>query len=88
MESIKYVGRNEKMKDNKRKNYSYAILDDINSVASVTECTGLIQIPPTNEDESESYSNIYVIPNQVNDFDRIKVKGNDDVVIEKQKVKM
>lgn len=76
------------MEKNKKRNYSYDILDDINTVASVTECTGLIQIPPTNTDEAESYGDIYVIPEQINSFDKIKPKENKDVVIEKQKVKM
>lgn len=57
----------EKIKE-KAKNYSYEIFDKDNTVVSATECTGLIQIPPTNFDESESYSDIYVIPDQVNDF--------------------
>lgn len=50
----------------KKKNYSYDILDSVNSVASATECTGLMQIPPTDLDEAEAYSEIYVIPEQVN----------------------
>lgn len=56
----------------KNKNYSYDILEDINSVASVTECTGLMQIPPTNENEAENYNDIYVIPYQVNNMKRLK----------------
>ena len=35
--------------------------DNINSVVSYTECTGLIQIPPENDDEMESYQQIYAI---------------------------
>lgn len=31
-------------------------------VASATECTGLIQIPPENEWEEESYEDIYRVP--------------------------
>lgn len=56
----------------KKRNYSYDILDEINTVASVTECTGLIQIPPTTEEEAENYSDIYVIPEQVNNMKRLK----------------
>lgn len=54
------------MKKDKLQNYSYEILDETNDVASATECTGLIQIPPTNLNEAKSYSDIYVIPNQIN----------------------
>ena len=57
----------EKEKE-KIRNYSYEIFDKDNTVVSATECTGLIQIPPTNSEESESYSDIYVIPDQINDF--------------------
>ncbi len=57
-----------------KKTYSYDILEDINSVSSVTECTGLIQIPPTTEEEAENYSDIYVIPRQVNNIKRLKNK--------------
>ena len=64
-----------KIKKEDIKNYSYDILDKENTVASATECTGLIQIPPTNSAESESYSDIYVIPNQVNDFEACENHG-------------
>ena len=47
-------------------------MDELNTVASVTECTGLMQIPPTNEDEAEAYGDIYVIPEQVNNFEKVK----------------
>lgn len=33
--------------------------DDYVSACSVTDCTGLIQIPPQNEAEQESYQEIY-----------------------------
>lgn len=39
--------------------------DDI-MVNSLTECTGLIQIPPTTEAEAESYSDLMPIPKQIN----------------------
>jgi hypothetical protein len=32
------------------------------SVASSTECTGLIPTPPVTEDEAESYTKIYDVP--------------------------
>lgn len=57
-----------------QKNYSYEILDKTNDVVSTNECTGLIQIPPTSIDEAEAYSDIYVIPNQVNKLKRAKKK--------------
>ncbi len=36
---------------------------DIDLVASATECTGLIPTPPLSEEEAESYTDIYAIPN-------------------------
>ena len=56
----------------KKKNFEIDLLDDPNAIASTTECTGLIQIPPTCEEESEAYGEIYVIPEQVNDFSKVK----------------
>lgn len=56
----------------KKKNFEIDLIDDICSTASATECTGLIQIPPTSEEEAESYQKIYVIPEQVNDFSVVK----------------
>ena len=50
------------------------LIDKYNNVASITECTGLIQIPPTSEEESEAYGEIYTIPGQVNDFKNVKAK--------------
>ncbi len=66
------------MKKSKKKydDFGFDIIDKYNSVASSTECTGLIQIPPTSEEESEFYGDIYIVPNQVNDFSCVKkVKG-------------
>lgn len=54
-----------------KKTYSYDILDDFNTIASATECTGLIQIPPTNIEEAESYSDIYSVPIQINNLKEI-----------------
>ena len=45
--------------------FSFDILNKSNTVASFTECTGLIQIPPQNEDEENSYTDIYVIPKHI-----------------------
>lgn len=46
--------------------FEFDMLYKINSVASATECTGLIQIPPNDEEEADSYTDIYVVPKQVN----------------------
>ena len=46
--------------------FEFDILNKTNSVASATECTGLIQIPPQNEEEADSYTDIYAVPEQVN----------------------
>jgi hypothetical protein len=35
---------------------------DAESVVSATECTGLIQTPPSSVDEAEAYGKIYDIP--------------------------
>ena len=66
--------RNNKSNKGKKQkeNYEYDILNETNSVISATECTGLIQVPPVNIEEAESYSEIYVIPEQVNDFEEVK----------------
>lgn len=53
-------------------NFEEDLMDELNTVASQTECTGLIQIPPENEEEASSYGHIYVIPKQVNDFKKVK----------------
>lgn len=42
--------------------YADDVLNKIDSVASATECTGLMYRPPENEEEAESYNDIYVIP--------------------------
>jgi hypothetical protein len=36
------------------------------SVASATECTGLIPTPPVSEEEAESYTKIYDVPHPKN----------------------
>lgn len=62
----------------KKEKFNLELLDEHMKVASSTECTGLIQIPPTNEEESEAYRDIYVIPQQVNDYDIVKMpKGRE-----------
>ena len=58
------------MKNDKNKNFEepedYLYNDEINAVVSATECTGLISIPPQNEEEADSYAEIYVVPKEVN----------------------
>lgn len=44
------------------KDYAEDVLGKIDSVASATECTGLMPAPPENEEEAESYNEIYVVP--------------------------
>lgn len=62
----------------KKKKFDLELLDEHMKVASNTECTGLIQIPPMNEDEADSYSDIYTIPEQVTDYKRVnKPKGRE-----------
>ena len=46
--------------------FEHIIFNDKNDVSSVTECTGLIQIPPINEEEAKAYCDIYAIPIQIN----------------------
>lgn len=41
-------------------------LFDGDNVASATECTGLIPTPPLSEEEAESYTEIYNIPQPKN----------------------
>lgn len=38
-----------------------------NSVVSGTECTGLIPTPPENEQEAESYTDLYAVPEPAGD---------------------
>lgn len=71
--------------NDKKDVYSYDILDEINSVASSRECTGLIQIPPRNVYEAESYNDIYTIPKAVNNIENLR-KTEHNVIIEKQKI--
>lgn len=46
--------------------YIYSCSD---TVVSGTECTGLIQTPPTSEQEAESYTDLYTIPKPVKGAD-------------------
>lgn len=55
----------DKLKD-KQESYEHIIFTHQNDVASVTEFTGLIQIPPIDDEEIEAYSDIYAVPEQIN----------------------
>ncbi|MBR1970297.1 MAG: hypothetical protein IKA17_08055 [Clostridia bacterium] len=52
------------------KGYQYDLENEINSVVSQTECTGLIQVPPQDEDEAESYTEIYTVPKNDKPFNK------------------
>ena len=52
------------MKDD---DFAFDIMNNANTVASMTECTGLIQIPPENETQAEAYADIYTVPKPVNE---------------------
>ena len=51
--------------------FEFDILDKTNSVASATECTGLMQRPPEDIDEASAYTDIYVVPEQINYGEKI-----------------
>lgn len=62
----------------KKQKFNLELLDEHMKVASTTDYTGLIQIPPKNEEESEAYSDIYVVPEQVTDYHKVnKPKGRE-----------
>lgn len=50
----------------KDEDFAVDIMNKANTVASTTECTGLMQIPPENEAEAEAYTEIYTVPKTVN----------------------
>jgi hypothetical protein len=55
-------------------NYIYSCADN---VVSSTECTGLIQTPPTNEQEAQAYTDIYAIPEPSQNKDCQKSKSKE-----------
>lgn len=62
----------------KKEKFDLELLDEHMKVASTTECTGLIQIPPTNEDEADSYQEIYRMPEQITSYKKVnKPKGRE-----------
>ena len=54
------------LKNKEETSYIDDILNKIDSVASATECTGLMYRPPETEAEAESYTDIYVVPKAEN----------------------
>ena len=57
----------EKPEKKEEKEFDYDFADVVNNVASATECTGLMYLPPQDEDEVESYADIYSVPkNKIN----------------------
>ena len=52
------IGKNSKINDH--------LLEELDTVASATECTGLIPTPPLSESEAEAYTDIYTIPKPEN----------------------
>lgn len=65
----------------KDEDFAFDIMNNANTVASMTECTGLIQIPPEDEAQAEAYTDIYTVPKAVNEavkgkFRHRRVKKN------------
>lgn len=72
-----------------RKKHGYPPYDDdkfygMGSVASASDCTGLIPSPPINEGEAESYAELYNIPEPTDELNNglqniKKTKNNTDM---------
>ena len=72
-----------------KKKHGYPAYDDdkfyeMGSVASASDCTGLIPTPPTSESEAESYAELLNIPQPTepvnNGLQKLKkTKNNNDV---------
>lgn len=56
------------LKNDNPDSYADDVLNKIDSVASATECTGLMYRPPESEEEAESYTDIYVVPKAENNI--------------------
>ena len=56
------------------KDEAFDIMNNENTVASMTECTGLMQTPPENMAEAESYADIYTVPKTVNEVNKGKFR--------------
>lgn len=65
---MKYKSKPDKNYENDE--IEYDVFADTNSVASATECTGLMYIPPEDEYEAESYNEIYSIPKAANKVEK------------------
>ena len=50
------------LKKNPKVKFDLDLIDEQNAVASATEYTGLIQIPPENDWERDAYCDIYTVP--------------------------
>ncbi len=66
MEERPIIERN----DSPDKDSFYDKLIDADAVISATECTGLMYRPPQNENEAESYSDIYTVPQVANEAEK------------------
>ena len=53
-------------KKSQEEDYLFDMLSKQNGVASANECTGMMAIPPQNEQEAEAYNEIYVVPKVIN----------------------
>ena len=58
----------------KDEDFVFDIMNNENTVASMTECTGLMQTPPQNNAEAEAYADIYTVPKTVNEKGRFRHK--------------
>lgn len=72
----------------KNKNVFLSDEDYLNALASVTEFTGFIQIPPKSEEEAENYSEIFGKPVEKNDLKNVRPEREKGVILEKEKVKV
>lgn len=50
------------------------IISSVDTVASGTECTGLIPTPPETEAEAEAYASLYTIPRPKSDPEKKKAQ--------------
>lgn len=51
--------------------YAFDMQNEFNGVVSATECTGLMPIPPQDDDEAEAYNEIYVVPKVENETEKV-----------------
>lgn len=60
------MSKKNKQTINEENPMDFDMLFDSNNTVSSTECTGLIPTPPLNDEEAESYTDIYAIPQPEN----------------------